>query len=410
MEIKIANEILTAGGSAELTAANNELFRQQIGTALNRHTTVEIDLSRTTFMDCGRLGALIALRKFTRGRNSVMRLVTGIGASYQAAATARDMRKYPPPGQMVDVDGYRLHLNSRGEGSPSVVMDAGLGGSSLVWSWVQPEVAKVTRVCTYDRAGLGWSDPGPSPRTSRRIVEELRIALARAEVPGPYVLVGHSFGGFNVRLFAYLYPNEVAGLVLVDSSHEDQLSRFPESWIRWRERKYERYNLIGLLAPFGVGRMRAGPNSGLPAGLQDVARALDARTSSYRSIYSEFLSFKESAAQVREARKSLSIPAIVLTAGAEFRHPGMTEHDWAHYSQVWKEMQKDLASGLPGSRHVLVNDSGHNIQMDQPEAVVTAVLEILKRVRGRSPDSSVGGTGRQSALSALSNNACSRGG
>ena len=161
---------------------------------------------------------------------------------------------------------------------------------------------------------------------------------------------------------------------------------------------------------FGVGRMRAGPNSGLPAGLQDVARALDARTSSYRSIYSEFLSFKASAAQVREARKSLSIPAIVLTAGAEFRHPGMTEHDWAHYSQVWKEMQKDLASGLPGSRHVLVNDSGHNIQMDQPEAVVTAVLEILKRVRGRSPDSSVGGTGRQSALSALSNNACSRGG
>ena len=132
-----------------------------------------------------------------------------------------------PIGQLVDVGGYRLHLACRGDGGPTVVMEAAIGETGLLWSLVQPAIAKTTRACVYDRAGLGWSDPSPRPRTAAVMVEELHALLGTAEVPGPYVLVGHSLGGLLVRLYAVRHPQEVAGLVLVDSAHEDQYRRAP---------------------------------------------------------------------------------------------------------------------------------------------------------------------------------------
>ena len=146
------------------------------------------------------------------------------GVVYQFVATKIDEYRYPAPGEMVDVGGYSLHLYCTGEGgrgAPTVVMDSGLGGSVLDWQLVQPEVAGFTRVCTYDRGGAGWSEPGVQPRTSPQIVEELHTLLGNAGVQEPYVLVGHSFGGTNVQLYASQYPNEVAGMVLVDSALED---------------------------------------------------------------------------------------------------------------------------------------------------------------------------------------------
>lgn len=137
--------------------------------------------------------------------------------------------KYPPPGQMVDVGGYRLHLACQGTGSPTVVMDSGLGDPSLLWGAVPAEVAAFTQVCVYDRAGLGWSDPSPRPRLAPEIVDELHRALRNAGIAGPYLLVGHSLGGIHARLYAHTYPAEVAGMVLVDSAHEEQLLRFPKA-------------------------------------------------------------------------------------------------------------------------------------------------------------------------------------
>lgn len=144
------------------------------------------------------------------------------GAVYQVIATAIDAREYPPPGKLVDVSGYRLHLNCTGQGSPTVVMDAMGPGWSIYWSLVQPEVEKFTPVCSFDRAGLGWSDPGPTPRTAQQIADELHSLLGNAGIAGPYVLVGHSFGGFTVRLYRSRYSTEVVSMVLVDAGHEDQ--------------------------------------------------------------------------------------------------------------------------------------------------------------------------------------------
>ena len=167
-------------------------------------------------------------------RSDLLELVVGFavlvtllvlaGLVFQEIGSARDARRFPPPGQMVDVGGHRLHICCTGRGGPTVVMDSGFPGTSLSWTFVQPEVAKFTSACSYDRAGLGWSDAGPMPRTSRQIVEELHALLLNARADEPYVLVGHSFGTFTVRLYASSYPAEVAGIVLLDPIH-------PSDWL-----------------------------------------------------------------------------------------------------------------------------------------------------------------------------------
>src|SRR5919107_3161482 len=144
------------------------------------------------------------------------------GVVFQFVMTRIDALRYPAPGELVDVGGYSLHLYCTGEpGAPAVVMDSGLGGTVLDWQLVQPEVAKFARVCTYDRAGMGWSERGAQPRTSQQFVQELHALLTNAGVEGPYVLVGQSLGGVNVQLYASQYPDEVAGMVLVDSTLTD---------------------------------------------------------------------------------------------------------------------------------------------------------------------------------------------
>src|SRR4051794_23263430 len=166
------------------------------------------------------------MRRFLIGSGKILAVVLGLallGAAYESVSEAADARAYPPPGQMVDVGGYRLHINCVGTGSPTVVIESGLGDWSASWSnAVQPRAANTTRVCTYDRAGMGYSEPGPLPRTATRFAEELHTLLQRADIPGPYVLTGHSSGGFTVRRFAAAYPAEVIGVVLIDSTTPGQ--------------------------------------------------------------------------------------------------------------------------------------------------------------------------------------------
>jgi pimeloyl-ACP methyl ester carboxylesterase len=148
-----------------------------------------------------------------------------LGANYQAIATWIDARNYPPAGQMVDVGGYKLHLYCSGSGSPTVILDARFPGTVSNWAWVQPEVAKTTQVCAYDRAGLGWSESGPGPHDAMHGARELHNLLDAAHMRGPYILVGHSLGGLTVRMFADQYPDEVAGMVLIEATNPDAWKR-----------------------------------------------------------------------------------------------------------------------------------------------------------------------------------------
>jgi pimeloyl-ACP methyl ester carboxylesterase len=154
-------------------------------------------------------------------------LIAAAGFFYENISEARDRRFNPMPGRVVDVGGYKMHIDCTGQGTPTVILDSGLGDSYISWRKVQPQLAQFARVCSYDRAGLGYSDSSPRPRTSRDIAEELHMLLHNAGIFPPYILVGHSMGGYDVRLYASLYRGEVAGMVLVDSSHPEQQKRFP---------------------------------------------------------------------------------------------------------------------------------------------------------------------------------------
>src|SRR5215216_907289 len=174
------------------------------------------------------------------------------GAIYQASATELAERAYPPPGEMVDVGGYSLHINCVGQGSPTVVLDAGLGDFSAQWVRVQREVSDTTRVCAYDRAGMGWSEMGPEPRDAKQISSELHTLLSKAGIKGPYVLVGHSFGGMYMQTYAARYPDEVAGVTLVDSSTEpDQFSQRPEARDSYEPQR-QTFAVVSQLAQLGV--------------------------------------------------------------------------------------------------------------------------------------------------------------
>ena len=155
---------------------------------------------------------------------AVLLVLLLVGYIYEPMAEAADAKVYPPPGQLVDVGGYRLHINCTGTGSPTVVIDAGLGDWSTTWGgYVQPEVAKTARVCTYDRAGMGWSEAGPLPRDAGQIAKELHTLLQNANIPGPYIMVGHSLGGLPVRVFVHDYASEIAGVVLIESMSSETI-------------------------------------------------------------------------------------------------------------------------------------------------------------------------------------------
>jgi alpha/beta hydrolase fold len=178
-----------------------------------------------------------------------------VGAIYQAIATERAERAYPPPGEMVDVGGHSLHINCVGQGSPTVLLDGGSGEWSAQWVRVQQEVSDTTRVCAYDRAGMGWSEMGPEPRDAGQIPSELHTLLSKAGIEGPYVLVGHSFGGMYMQMYAARYPDEVAGVALVDSSTEpDQFSLRSEAR-DGDEPQEQSFAVVSLLARLGVVRL-----------------------------------------------------------------------------------------------------------------------------------------------------------
>lgn len=344
-----------------------------------------------------RAGALL------KGVGTLATTAAAAGLAYQTLATARDARQYPAPGKLIDVGGYRLHLVRAGAGGPAVVLDAGLAGFSLDWGLVTPAVATFTTVCAYDRAGYGWSDPGPLPRTSSRIASELHALLHRAGVEPPYVLVGHSFGGFNVRLFADYYPDEVAGMVLVDVSHEDFNDRLPAG-MRAGYDRYERaevplLRLGGVLARFGLVRLAVERGwlslldtfNALPPRQRAMARALRYRPRFFTTSSAEDVTFHASGEQARNKGNIGDRPLVVLTGAGEddFGTNPLPFVDFSKFGEAMRAMtavktmlHAELAGALStNSTHIVTEKSGHLIQLSAPELVISAIHQVVDAAR-----------------------------
>ncbi len=298
------------------------------------------------------------------------------GAIYQRTATASAFDRYAPPGRFFRVGDHNLHITCVGSG-PSVVLESGFGGWSIDWRSVQPEIARFARVCSYDRSGLGWSDRGPAASTTRQgRARELHALLRRASVPAPYVLAGHSLGGFYIREFARLYPKDTSGLVFVDSSHEEMGSRVTkkernEAVGQLRLLRFGRY-----LMPFGLQRLLGLPVSNardLAEGVRDEAKAIGYRSSSYFALYDEASALLKE--ETEGTLKLESIPHVPLTV--------LASDENIRRVKVWKELQQELADLTPDSRFEVVTHSGHFIQVDQPDVVVSAIRHVVLRARAR---------------------------
>jgi NADPH:quinone reductase-like Zn-dependent oxidoreductase/pimeloyl-ACP methyl ester carboxylesterase len=299
-------------------------------------------------------------------------LVSALGGCYETISEALARNSHAMPGQLVDVGDHRLHISCSGTGSPTVVLEAGLGEfSSTMSGWIAPAVAEETRVCVYDRAGRGWSEPAASPEDGVAVATALHALLEGAGEPGPYVLAGHSAGGIYVLNFAKLFPEDVVGVVLIDSMHPEQYERLP-AWPAFYQTFKRATGVLPSLARIGVPRiMSLASGSSLPASAGDERRDLSSTPAYYRSLRDEFAALRTALAQGGQLTSLGNTPLIVLTAdkGAQ---------------EGWQPLQDDLARLSSNSIHRHVPDATHaSLVEDERFAAASsqAVLDVVGSVR-----------------------------
>jgi pimeloyl-ACP methyl ester carboxylesterase len=313
------------------------------------------------------------------------------GAIYQSIASAADRQTFPALGKLMDIHGQRLHIFCSGPHiprQPTVILEGGLGAPSFVWDLVQPKIAQVTRVCSYDRAGYGWSDPGPQPRTARQIVDELHSLLQHSGESGPYLLVGHSLGGVVARIYAAKYPQQVSGLILVDPRHEDFFTRMPAGYQQIDQNNLRDARTLKLIAPFGATRLLAQTVifgrfenyiAPLPDSVKARARALMVHNPQHwATAVAEREASPESYAQARDSRLPKDLPLIVLSAenGVKaWKSPTITITDLDR--ETWLTLQKEQAELSSNSQWIIVKDSGHYIHLDCPTTLVKVIASML---------------------------------
>lgn len=279
-----------------------------------------------------------------------------------------DRVSFKPPGKLIDVNGRKMHIYCIGNKSPTIILDSGTGGFSLEWKDIQHSLSQYVRVCAYDRAGYGWSDMGPLPRTTKRITHELHTLLQNAGIHGPYIMVGHSFGGFTAQYFARYFNHEIAGIVLIDSSHEEQVYRLPENGkdVVRRSLHQDRSNMV----------TRSVLHEHFPKEVAAVAQQLMTRWTALLTWREEMANYALSSRELRDVhdRPILEIPIVVLTRGKRV-WPNTPYGD--AMETVWKELQDELSSLNGNSTHVIAENSGHVIHLDEPELVVDAIHDVL---------------------------------
>jgi pimeloyl-ACP methyl ester carboxylesterase len=303
--------------------------------------------------------------------------VAAIGGGYETVSEALD-EDPPMPGQLIDVGGHSLHLICSGSGSPTVVLEPGAGWMSSVHGWVAPAVARETRVCVYDRAGHGWSEPADSPQDGAQTATDLHTLLDRGDVPGPYVLAGHSFGGLYVQSFAAQYPDDVAGLVLVDTTR--RTSRAAPAPSPDDESSHDVMGrvtaLLSSTADMGVGRLLSqGSYDSLPPQSADEAEATGSTASNVQSTIEEYLRASASSGQAAALADFGDKPLVVLTAGSGSDADTIAAHG-------------DLTALSTNSAHRLVDGVTHEsliLQQQDAAATTQAIIDVVSSVRSREP-------------------------
>jgi pimeloyl-ACP methyl ester carboxylesterase len=325
-----------------------------------------------------------------RGLRALVVVLVGlsfVGVIYEAISEGADRRAYPPPGQMVEVDGRSIHMLVAGSqtGKPTVILEAGVASFSSNWVRVQDGLAGSTRVVSYDRAGLGWSDPAPETQDAAQSAADLHAALQASGVPGPYVVVGHSYGGLVVRAFADLYPDDVVGMVLADASHPDQWADVPIPAAAAISGLFNRAE--GVLAGIGLVRL-LGWNHILSAGLPlQQAGELDAALARPRSWTTSgaVIGIWDSCSRpiVNGAADLGDLPLAVISAP---ERPDAA--NVGGYADLLDEQQAELAALSSNSLRLVVDDATHESLVNEAEyaqVVADAVLQVLEAAETGEP-------------------------
>ena len=297
--------------------------------------------------------------------------LAGVGGGYETIREALD-RRIVAPGQLVDVGGHRLHLRCTGSGTPTVLLEAGLGETGAYWEWISPAVARDTKVCVYDRAGRGWSDPVAVPQDGVAVATDLHLLLDRAHVPGPFVLVGHSSGAQYVRIFAGRYPEQVAGMVLLDGQPAEAFEGLPSYPMFYRV-FHRIFAVLPTLARLGVGRVVVQPYAELPTPAREMQRVHYASARFYLSLRDEFEELPASLAQARSFQSLGDRPLVVITAAQD--------------AQVgWQPLQDRLARLSTNSSHRVVPFTHIALVTDQTAArtSIQAIRDVLQAVRSNA--------------------------
>jgi pimeloyl-ACP methyl ester carboxylesterase len=321
---------------------------------------------------------LLWIRRILLGLLAFLVAIASAGLIYQAVAQHIDERRFPPPGQLVDIGGYKLHINCIGHGSPTVILDAAGGNSSASWGLVQPGLARSTRVCAYDRAGMGWSERGPVPRDLKQHVGELHALLSRAEIEGPYVMVGHSYGGRVALVYANEYPSDVVGMVLIDPGKLDDDARFPPENRADLAAENRTVFVARWLAPFGVVRLLLPQTdyADLPVHDREANDAFNVTTKFFRTVSDQYRVLPQTYMQQREVTDLGSMPLIVMSASA----PDDATR------RVWTEMNGELARISTVGAHRVVQGATHAellYKLEHARLTINAVQEVLNAARDR---------------------------
>jgi len=344
------------------------------------HSPLEEGWAKLLFAQLPRIRPAEGLRRALTGWGRVAMwglLPILAGVAYQATVSANNARRYPAPGRLIDVGGRRLHLCTMGEGSPTVLLEATGFGCSVDYLSIQSEIALTTRACTYDRAGMGWSDPCEEPRSVRALVEDLRTLLRRAEIGPPYVLVGASAGGLIIELFARTYPEEVVGMVMIDALDGEVLSRLPRASAHLMKmvalgQLCARLGVLSLLDPF---RLKE-----LPFDEGSIRSVVTYRTAAWDAARFFLKTLEKSEADLRAAPPLRpDLPLIVLTHGltGDLLGPRADGTLLREIEPIWQAQQAALAQRSSRGKQIIAEKSGHRIIAQQPDLVLQAIQEVI---------------------------------